>query len=112
MNSIRAVVVATLTLTGLTAAQATEESPAWRTDDFIMEEIVVTAVAPASYYMEEIVVTAIAPQIQITVAALELPEIVVTPVPVMEEIVVTAQREDLSSRLATRRQNMRDVRHF
>ncbi len=110
MNSIRTVTVATLILTGIAAAQAAEEIPAWRTDGFIMEEIVVTAVAPTKYSIEEImvpteapadilfeeiVVAATAPQIEISFAALELPEIVVTPVPI-----------------ATRLQNMRDVRHF
>ena len=82
MNSIRTVTVATLILTGIAAAQAAEEIPAWRTDGFVMEEIVVTAPAP---------------QIEILIATFELPEIVVTPVPVM---------------LAARRQHMRDIRHF
>ena len=82
MNSIRTVTVATLILSGIAAAQAAEEIPAWRTDGFIMEEIVVTAPAP---------------QIEILCAAFELPEIVVTPVPVL---------------LATRFQNMWDIRHF
>ena len=66
MNTTRVVAVATLTLTGFAAAQAGEAAPAWRTDGFVVEEIVVIAMAPKSYYteefvMEEIVVTVEAP---------------------------------------------------
>jgi hypothetical protein len=45
-------------LTGMATAHATDVAPAWRSPGFVMEEIVVTAEAPSSYYMEEIVVTA------------------------------------------------------
>ncbi|MCZ6584665.1 MAG: hypothetical protein O6930_01485 [Gammaproteobacteria bacterium] len=139
MNITRVVAVVTLTLSGLTAAQAGEVIPAWRTDGFLMEEIVVTAKtpdrrfineivitpmaplmeeivvfaeAPASFDMEEIVVTATAPQLEESVVALETPEVEVTPVPVIEEIVATARSEERSSRLVTRLRSMWDVRHF
>ncbi len=98
MNTTRVLAVAALTLTGLATAHATEVEPAWRSADFVMEEIVVTAEAPASYYMEEIVVTAEAPANYY-----------------MEEIVVTARLEDLPARLALRTRfirNMRKVLHF
>jgi hypothetical protein len=42
----------------MATAHATDVAPAWRSPGFVMEEIVVTAEAPSSYYMEEIVVTA------------------------------------------------------
>ncbi|MCZ6498228.1 MAG: hypothetical protein O6765_05850 [Gammaproteobacteria bacterium] len=139
MNITRVVAVVTLTLSGLTAAQAGEVIPAWRTDGFLMEEIVVTAKtpdrrfideiviipmapmmeeivvsaeAPASDDMEEIVVTATAPQLEESVVALETPDVEVTPVPVIEEIVATARSEERSSRLVTRLRSMWDVRHF
>ena len=139
MNITRVVAVVTLTLSGLTAAQAGEVIPAWRTDGFLMEEIVVTAKepdrrfineivitpmapmmeeivvfaeAPASDDMEEIVGTATAPQLEDTVVALETPEVEVTPVPVIEEIVASARSEERSSRLATRRRSLWDVRLF
>ncbi|MCZ6476603.1 MAG: hypothetical protein O6700_09780 [Gammaproteobacteria bacterium] len=139
MNITRVVAVVTLTLSGLTAAQAGEVIPAWRTDGFLMEEIVVTAKtpdrrfineivitpmaplmeeivvfaeAPASFDMEEIVVTATAPQLEESVVALETPDVEVTPVPVIEEIVATARSEERSSRLVTRLRSMWDVRHY
>ncbi|TDJ44495.1 MAG: hypothetical protein E2O51_06560 [Gammaproteobacteria bacterium] len=139
MNITRVVAVVTLTLSGLAAAQAGEVIPAWRTDGFLMEEIVVTAKAPDRHFineiaitpmapmmeeivvsaeapasddMEEIVVTATAPQLEESVVALETPEVEVTPVPVIEEIVATARSEEHSSRLATRLRSLWDVRHF
>ncbi len=128
MNTIRVIAVATLTLTGLAAVQADEAVPAWRTDGFVMEEIVVTAKAPASHYMEEVVVTAEAPDYSFigeivvtvvppridvaTVATQKVPEIEVTPIPVTEEIVASDHSEDDTTRLATRLRNLRDLRHF
>ena len=127
MKTTRVLAVAALTLTGITVAQATEVIPAWRADGFVMEEVVVTAEAPASYYMEEIVVTAQAPEhlymeevvvtatvprSDVTVAALETSDGETYPAPVMEEIVVTGHREELSVRFATRLQNRRNARHF
>jgi hypothetical protein len=58
MNNSRVLAVAALMLTGMTTAYATDVAPAWRSPGFVMEEVVVVAEAPASYYMEEIVVTA------------------------------------------------------
>jgi len=139
MNITRVVAVVTLTFSGLAAVQAGEVIPAWRTDGFLMEEIVVTAKtpdrrfineivitpmapmteeivvfaeAPASDDMEEIVGTATAPQLEDTVVALEMPEVEVTPVPVIEEIVASARSEERSSRLPTRLRSLWDVRHF
>ena len=139
MNIIRVVTVATLTLSGLAAVQAGEVIPAWRTDGFLMEEIVVTAKAPdrrfinevvitpmapmmeeivvfaeapASNDMEETVGTATAPQLEESVVALETLEVEVTPVPVIEEIVASARSEERSSRLATRLRSLWDVRLF
>ena len=105
-----------------------EVPPAWMADDFIMEEVVVTAEAPASFYMEEIVVTAEAP------AHLYMEEIVVTAKlsdvepasegthasvsedpnagrPVMEEIVVTASMDEVRS-YAARHRGRRERRLF
>ena len=139
MNITRVVAVVTLTFSGLAAVQAGEVIPAWRTDGFLMEEIVVTAKtpdrrfineivitpmapmteeivvfaeAPASDDMEEIVGTATAPQLEDTVVALETPEVEVTPVPVIEEIVASARSEERSSRLPTRLRSLWDVRLF
>ncbi len=139
MNITRVVAVVTLTFSGLAAVQAGEVIPAWRTDGFLMEEIVVTAKtpdrrfineivitpmapmteeivvfaeAPASNDMEETVGTATAPQLEESVVALETPEVEVTPVPVIEEIVATARSEERSSRLPTRLRSLWDVRHF
>ncbi len=90
MNTTRAVAVATLTLTGFAAAQAGEAAPAWRTEGFIMEEIVVTVEAPDYRFTRDIDVIATVPQFEGTVVALEAPEAEVMPVPKMEEIVVIA----------------------
>ncbi len=98
MNTSRVLAVAALMLAGMATAYATDVAPAWRNPGFVMEEIVVTAEAPSSYYMEEIVVVAEAP------AHLY-----------MEEIVVTARLEDLPVRLAMRtrfNRNMRNELHF
>lgn len=91
MNTTRIVAVATLTLTGFAAAQADEVVPAWRTDGFIMEEIVVTAKAPDYSFIDEIVVTVTVPQIETALVAREAPEVEVMPAPMMEELVVTAK---------------------
>ncbi|MEE8093283.1 MAG: hypothetical protein V3T47_03515 [Gammaproteobacteria bacterium] len=113
MNTIRVIAVAILTLTGFAAVQADEVVPAWRTDGFIMEEVVVTAKAPDYSFIGEIVVTVVPPQIDVaTVATQEVPEIEVTPIPVTEEIVASAHSEDDTTRLATRLRNLRDLRHF
>ena len=130
MNTTRAVAVAAWMLAGVAAADTAEVAPAWSVPGFVMEEIVVTAEAPVYLYMEEIVVTAEAPahlymeeivvtaeppRIELTVAALDMPEIDVAAVPVMQDVVVSARREDVSSRLATRTRysrNMRNVLHF
>ena len=58
MNTLRVLAGVALMLTGMATAHATDVAPAWRSPGFVMEEIVVTAEAPSSYYMEEIVVTA------------------------------------------------------
>ncbi len=94
MNTSRVLAVATLMLTGMATAYATDVAPAWRSPGFVMEEIVVTAEAPSSYYMEEIVVVAEAPAHFY-----------------MEEIVVTARLEDLPVRLATRNRFNRNRRN-
>lgn len=132
MNTTRVVAVATLTLTGFAAAQAGEAAPAWRTDGFVVEEIVVIAMAPKSYYteefvMEEIVVTVEAPdpyfireivvtatslQFEVAVAALEALKVEATLVPVTEEIGATARNEDKPLRLVTRFLTLRDTMHF
>ena len=122
MNTTRIATIATLMLTGLTAAQATEVLPAWAEESFVMEEIVVTAEAPASFYMEEIVVTAQAPDhlfMEEIVVTATLDQVESAPVtservatvqvanPVMEEIVVTAHPSDLRTRIAARMRNAR-----
>ena len=132
MNTTRVVAVATLTLTGFVAAQVGEAAPAWRTDGFVVEEIVVIAMAPKSYYteefvMEEIVVTVEAPdpyfireivvtatslQFEVAVAALEALKVEATLVPVTEEIGATARNEDKPLRLVTRFLTLRDTMHF
>ncbi len=124
MNNTGIATIATLMLTGLTAADATETLPAWADESFVMEEVVVTAEAPASYYMEEIVVTAQAPDhlfMEEVVVTATLSEIVTEPErsgtavaaqvanPVMEEIVVTAQRAELRTRIAARMRDARNV---
>jgi len=58
MNTTKAFAIATLSFFGWTAAQAADVDPAWMAADFVMEEVVVTAQAPAHLHMEEIVVTA------------------------------------------------------
>ena len=58
MNTSRVLAVAALIVTGMATAKAADVAPAWRSPGFVMEEVVVTAEAPSSYYMEEIVVTA------------------------------------------------------
>jgi len=110
MNTLRLSVLATLTLAAWAAARA-EVPPAWTAEDFIMEEVVVKAQAPASFYMEEIVVTAEAPAhlyMEEIVVTAKLPEVETTlgrldpesaeesnaAEPIMEEIVVTASRDD------------------
>ena len=113
MNTIRVIAVAALTLTGLAAARADEAIPAWRTDGFIMEEVVVTAEAPDYSFIGEIVVTVVPLQIDVaTVATQEVPEFEVTPIAVTEEIVASAHSADDTTRLATRLRNLRDLRHF
>jgi len=108
MNTTKAFAIATLSFFGWTAAQAADVDPAWMAADFIMEEVVVTAQAPASsgdevspawmaadFVMEEVVVTAQAP------AHLH-----------MEEIVVTASMDELPRRIAARRHAQRERRHL
>ena len=84
MNTTRLFAIATLFFLGGNAAVAAT-GPAWTEEGFIMEEVVVTAEAPAHLYMEEIVVTAQAPEHLY-----------------MEEVVVTASREDLRDRMLAR----------
>ena len=84
MNTTRLFAIATLFFLGGNAAVAAT-GPAWTEEGFIMEEVVVTAKAPAHLYMEEIVVTAQAPEHLY-----------------MEEVVVTASREDLRDRMLAR----------
>ena len=99
MNTTRLFAIATLFFLGGNAAVAAT-GPAWTEEGFIMEEVVVTAEAPAHLYMEEIVVTAKAP------AHLYMEEIVVTAQApehlYMEEVVITASREDLRDRMLAR----------
>ena len=71
MNTTKLSTIAALLFFGANTAGA-ETTPAWMEQGFIMEEVVVTAEAPAHLYMEEIVVTAQAP------AHLYMEEIVVT----------------------------------
>lgn len=98
MNTTKTAAIATLIFLGANSAQAAG-TPAWLDGEFIMEEVVVTAEAPAHFYMEEIVVTAKAPD------HLYMEEIVVTaqapdPEPI-EEVVVTASLQDVrDARLA------------
>ena len=56
MNTTKLSAIATLLFFGANTAGA-ETTPAWIEQGFIMEEVVVTAEAPAHLYMEEIVVT-------------------------------------------------------
>ncbi len=98
MNTKTTATIATLIFLGANSAGATG-TPAWMDEGFVMEEVVVTAEAPAHLFMEEIVVTAKAP------AHLQMEEIVVTAkAPTqepMEEVVVTASLEDVrDARLA------------
>jgi hypothetical protein len=78
MNTTRGIAVAILMVAGISVTQANDQGLAWRSDGFVMEEVVVRAEAPASYYMEEVVVTAEAPNHLY-----------------MEEIVVTAKAPEL-----------------
>ena len=84
MNTTRVLAVAALILAGTSIARANDETPAWRSDGFVMEEVVVVAEAPASYYMEEIVVTAEAP------AHFYMEEVVVTATAPIVEATVAA----------------------
>ncbi len=102
MHITRVVALATLTLTGLATAQAAEVIPAWRSDGFIMEEIVVTAKAPDHRFIKEIVVTATAPQLETTIAALESPDGDVTPVPVIGVFAPLAPKSQASPSSARR----------
>ena len=104
MNTTKLTTIATLLFLGSQTAGA-DTTPAWMEEGFVMEEVVVTAEAPAHLFMEEIVVTAQAP------AHLYMEEIVVTaqaPEPLyIEEIVVTASQQDLRDRMLARLRIMR-----
>ena len=104
MNTTKLTAIATLLFLGGHTAGA-ETTPAWMEEGFVMEEVVVTAEAPAHLFMEEIVVTAQAP------AHLYMEEIVVTAQApehlYMEEIVVTASQTDLRDRMLARIRAMR-----
>lgn len=78
MNTTQVLAVAAWMAAGISVAQANDESLAWLSDGYVMEEIVVTAEVPVSYCMEEVVVTAEAPDHFY-----------------MEEIVVTAKAPEL-----------------
>ena len=98
MNTTKTAAIATLIFLGANVAQAAG-IPAWMDEGFVMEEVVVTAEAPAHLYMEEIVVTAKAPDHPY------MEEIVVTAqaptAEPMEEVVVTASLQDVrDARLA------------
>ena len=98
MNTTKTTAIATLIFLAASSAGAAG-NPAWMDEEFVMEEVVVTAEAPAHLFMEEIVVTAKAP------AHLYMEEIVVTAeAPAdepMEEVVVTASLQDVrDARLA------------
>jgi hypothetical protein len=112
MNTIRIATIATLMLAGFAAAEATEVAPAWSEDGFVMEEIVVRAEAPASYYMEEVVVTANLPVVDLDVTQVEPATVAQVPNSVMEEIVVTAHPDELRERVAARIRNFRNSRLF
>lgn len=87
MNSWKVAATAVLSLSAATTSTAQEVMPAWQAPDFVMEEVVVSAVRPAwqtpGFVMEEIVVTAVAPAWQ----ALGY---------VMEEVVATATAADVA----------------
>ena len=91
MNTTKLTAIATLLFLGGHTAGA-ETTPAWMEEGFVMEEVVVTAEAPAHLYMEEIVVTAQAPEHLY-----------------MEEIVVTASQTDLRDRMLARIRAMRPL---
>ncbi len=79
---------AVFSCSAITASAAQAASPAWQDPDFVMEEVVVSAVRLAwqkpGFVMEEVVVTAIAP-------AWQAPEFV------MEEVVATATAGDVAN---------------
>ncbi len=119
MNTTKLTTIATLLFLGSQTAGA-ETTPAWMEEGFVMEEVVVTAEAPAHLFMEEIVVTAQAPahlsmeEIVVTAQApahLYMEEIVVTAQApehlYIEEIVVTASRQELRDRMLARLRIMR-----
>jgi hypothetical protein len=142
MNGKQTVLAAILMLTGVSAAMADNVMPAWQSDGFVLEEIVVSVEAPASFYMEEIVVTAEAPahlyMEEVVVVAkrpaiLDEEKIVATtnvrqqvnsraltgntglesePAAVMEEIVVSAHLDAVSNQIAMRPRNSRNRWHF
>ena len=142
MNGKQTVLAAILMLTGVSAAMAENVMPAWQSEGFVLEEIVVSAEAPTSFYMEEIVVTAEAPahlyMEEIVVVArlpvlLDEEEIVATTgarqqvnsgaltaytgleseqAAVMEEIVVSVQLNALPDQIAMRLRNSRNRWHF
>ena len=119
MSTTNLSAIATLILLSWSSVQA-EVPPAWMAEDFVMEEIVVTAEAPATFYMEEIVVTAQAPahlymeEIVVTatlpdaeamVASIEPPELLepeATTAPFMEEVVVTATMDEVRAQVTAR----------
>jgi len=142
MNGKQTAIAATLMLTGIAAAMADEVTPAWQLDDFILEEIVVSAEAPTSFYMEEVVVTAVAPahlymeevvvvakppailydvvnaataiepQLASTAASAEPVDVESVQSAVMEEIVVSVQLDALPNRVAMRPRNSCNQWHF
>jgi len=79
---------AVFSFSAATASATQGAVPAWQAPDFVMEEVVVSAVRPAwqapDFVMEEVVVTATAPAWQ-------------APSFVMEEVVVTATPADVTN---------------
>ena len=88
MNGWIVAVTAVVSLSAATVSTTQAAVPAWQEPDFVMEEVVVSAVRPAwhapGFVMEEIVVTAVRP-------AWQAPDFV------MEEIVATATAADVAN---------------
>ncbi len=88
MNGWIVAATAALSLSAATMSTTQAAVPAWQDPDFVMEEVVVSAVRPAwqapGFVMEEVVVTA-------TVPAWQVPEFV------MEEVVAVATAEDVAN---------------
>ena len=99
-------------LSGFSTSQAEEVTPAWQSDGFVMDEIVVTAAVPERYLMEEVVVTATVAEMEAAMAAVELADANRVSAGVVEEIVAVASREGQQTRSAVRSRNTRSGRRL